>query len=117
MLSGVGVLIQSRGNLPNQADSFEEVIISQRALGEYLASVTNVLRTHLFMLHFTSKALIPREERKERAQNVEARRDLESTLCSHILLHKEKQASRGQGAYMRPCGKAWRELSLDLMLT
>lgn len=96
-----------------QADFFGKVIISQRALGEYSASATNVLSVHLFILHFTSKFLVPREERKERAQCVGAGRALESTQCSHLLLHEEKQTCRGQGACMRPCGKAGRELSLD----
>lgn len=96
-----------------QADSFGEVIISQRAQGEYSASITNVLSVHLFILHFTSKVLVPKEERKERAQNVGAGITLESTQCSHLPLHKEKQACRGQGACMRPCGKAGTELGLD----
>lgn len=45
-----------------QVDSFGEVIMSQRALGEYSASDTKVLRVHLFILYFMSKALILRKE-------------------------------------------------------
>lgn len=48
-----------------QLDSFGEVIISQRALGKSLASVTHVLCMYLFILHFTSKALVFREERRK----------------------------------------------------
>lgn len=48
-----------------QVDSFSGVIISQRALGKSLASATNVLSMYLFILHFTSKALVSREERRK----------------------------------------------------
>lgn len=48
-----------------QVDSFGEVIISQRALGKSLVSATNVLSMYLFILYFTSKALISREERRK----------------------------------------------------
>lgn len=60
------------------------------ALGKSSASATNVLSMYLFILHFTSKAPVSREEgRKDPA---------ESTHCSHHLLHKEKPVCRGQGS-------------------